>query len=155
MFSFQICLPGSCRDVHHCGLQLPLIPPAVYSKGLILNICIVDGSSERGEKDASKITTYPPGAVRFDCELRAVQVSCGFHHSGMLISFTLILRIQNQDGLLSLLDEEIKKMGLFLLCSGADGKWRCLHIRLWAAWAARTWRCQLQVCVGKNIWCSD
>ncbi|KAA8587942.1 hypothetical protein FQN60_001136 [Etheostoma spectabile] len=44
-----------------------------------------DGSSERGEKDASKITTYPPGAVRFDCELRAVQVSCGFHHSVVLM----------------------------------------------------------------------
>ena len=50
------------------------------------NICVLDGSSERGEKDASKITTYPPGAVRFDCELRAVQVSCGFHHSGRFIS---------------------------------------------------------------------
>uniref|UniRef100_A0A6Q2X7Z5 E3 ubiquitin-protein ligase MYCBP2 n=1 Tax=Esox lucius TaxID=8010 RepID=A0A6Q2X7Z5_ESOLU len=44
-----------------------------------------DGSSERGEKDASKITTYPPGAVRFDCEMRAVQVSCGFHHSVVLM----------------------------------------------------------------------
>ncbi|XP_043104372.1 E3 ubiquitin-protein ligase MYCBP2 isoform X5 [Puntigrus tetrazona] len=44
-----------------------------------------DGSSERGDKDASKITTYPPGAVRFDCELRAVQVSCGFHHSVVLM----------------------------------------------------------------------
>ncbi|XP_071888579.1 E3 ubiquitin-protein ligase MYCBP2 isoform X30 [Anas platyrhynchos] len=45
----------------------------------------MDGSGERGEKDASKITTYPPGAVRFDCELRAVQVSCGFHHSVVLM----------------------------------------------------------------------
>ncbi|XP_068785592.1 E3 ubiquitin-protein ligase MYCBP2 isoform X22 [Struthio camelus] len=44
-----------------------------------------DGSGERGEKDASKITTYPPGAVRFDCELRAIQVSCGFHHSVVLM----------------------------------------------------------------------
>ncbi|XP_046902595.1 E3 ubiquitin-protein ligase MYCBP2 isoform X13 [Hypomesus transpacificus] len=44
-----------------------------------------DGSSERGEKDASKITTYPPGAVRFDCEMRAAQVSCGFHHSVVLM----------------------------------------------------------------------
>ncbi|XP_046701598.1 E3 ubiquitin-protein ligase MYCBP2 isoform X8 [Silurus meridionalis] len=44
-----------------------------------------DGSSERGDKDASKITTYPPGAVRFDSELRAVQVSCGFHHSVVLM----------------------------------------------------------------------
>ncbi|XP_062389671.1 E3 ubiquitin-protein ligase MYCBP2 isoform X1 [Sardina pilchardus] len=44
-----------------------------------------DGSSERGDKDASKITTYPPGAVRFDCELRAAQVSCGFHHSVVLM----------------------------------------------------------------------
>ncbi|XP_074845195.1 E3 ubiquitin-protein ligase MYCBP2 isoform X7 [Carettochelys insculpta] len=44
-----------------------------------------DASGERGEKDASKITTYPPGAVHFDCELRAVQVSCGFHHSVVLM----------------------------------------------------------------------
>ncbi|KAL2081752.1 hypothetical protein ACEWY4_023605 [Coilia grayii] len=44
-----------------------------------------DGSSERGDKDASKITTYPPGAVRFDCELRAAQVCCGFHHSVVLM----------------------------------------------------------------------
>ncbi|KAM4795152.1 LOW QUALITY PROTEIN: E3 ubiquitin-protein ligase MYCBP2 [Rhinophrynus dorsalis] len=44
-----------------------------------------DESREQGEKDASKITTYPPGAVRFDCELRAVQVSCGFHHSVVLM----------------------------------------------------------------------
>ncbi|XP_035248710.1 E3 ubiquitin-protein ligase MYCBP2 isoform X4 [Anguilla anguilla] len=44
-----------------------------------------DRSSERGDKDASKITTYPPGAVRFDCEMRAVQVSCGFHHSVVLM----------------------------------------------------------------------
>nr|XP_006639089.1 PREDICTED: E3 ubiquitin-protein ligase MYCBP2 isoform X16 [Lepisosteus oculatus] len=44
-----------------------------------------DGSGDRGDKDASKITTYPPGAVRFDCELRAVQVSCGFHHSVVLM----------------------------------------------------------------------
>ncbi|XP_073711038.1 E3 ubiquitin-protein ligase MYCBP2 isoform X14 [Misgurnus anguillicaudatus] len=46
---------------------------------------LLDGSSERGDKDASKITTYPPGSVRFDCELRAVQVSCGFHHSVVLM----------------------------------------------------------------------
>lgn len=45
-------------------------------------LTLSDGSGDRGEKDASKITTYPPGSVRFDCELRAVQVSCGFHHSG-------------------------------------------------------------------------
>ncbi|XP_077200061.1 E3 ubiquitin-protein ligase MYCBP2 isoform X16 [Paroedura picta] len=44
-----------------------------------------DGSGDRSEKDTSKITTYPPGAVRFDCELRAVQVSCGFHHSVVLM----------------------------------------------------------------------
>ncbi|XP_064883646.1 E3 ubiquitin-protein ligase MYCBP2 isoform X5 [Oncorhynchus nerka] len=44
-----------------------------------------DGSSERGEKDASKITTYPPGAVLFDCEMTAVQVSCGLHHSVVLL----------------------------------------------------------------------
>uniref|UniRef100_A0A8C4T2S5 E3 ubiquitin-protein ligase MYCBP2 n=1 Tax=Erpetoichthys calabaricus TaxID=27687 RepID=A0A8C4T2S5_ERPCA len=44
-----------------------------------------DGSGERGDKDASKITTYPPGTVRFDCDLRAVQVSCGFHHSVVLM----------------------------------------------------------------------
>ncbi|RXM27520.1 E3 ubiquitin-protein ligase MYCBP2 [Acipenser ruthenus] len=46
---------------------------------------LLDGSGERGDKDASKITTYPPGAVRFDCALRAVQVSCGFHHSVVLM----------------------------------------------------------------------
>ncbi|KAE8626023.1 hypothetical protein XENTR_v10006480 [Xenopus tropicalis] len=45
----------------------------------------LDEGREQGEKDASKITTYPPGAVRFDCELRAVQVSCGFHHSVILM----------------------------------------------------------------------
>uniref|UniRef100_A0A8C2KZC1 RCR-type E3 ubiquitin transferase n=1 Tax=Cyprinus carpio TaxID=7962 RepID=A0A8C2KZC1_CYPCA len=39
-----------------------------------------DGSSERGDKDASKITTYPPGTVRFDCELRAVQAIVHVHH---------------------------------------------------------------------------
>ncbi|XP_041440248.1 E3 ubiquitin-protein ligase MYCBP2 isoform X6 [Xenopus laevis] len=44
-----------------------------------------DESREQNEKDASKITTYPPGTVRFDCELRAVQVSCGFHHSVILM----------------------------------------------------------------------
>ncbi|XP_055726868.1 E3 ubiquitin-protein ligase MYCBP2 isoform X16 [Salvelinus fontinalis] len=44
-----------------------------------------EGSSERGEKDVSKITTYPPGAVRFDCEMTAVQVSCGLHHSVVLL----------------------------------------------------------------------
>ncbi|XP_077339212.1 E3 ubiquitin-protein ligase MYCBP2 isoform X10 [Lithobates pipiens] len=44
-----------------------------------------DESREQGEKDASKITTYPPGTVRFDSELRAVQVSCGFHHSVVLM----------------------------------------------------------------------
>lgn len=75
MSTYAVC---SCR-----------CPPssAVYSKSLILNICVVDGSSECGEKDASKITTYPPGAVRFDCEMRAVQVSCGFHHSGGFMPF--------------------------------------------------------------------
>lgn len=45
----------------------------------------IDESREQGEKDASKITTYPPGTVRFDSELRAVQVSCGFHHSVVLM----------------------------------------------------------------------
>ncbi|KAG8452232.1 hypothetical protein GDO86_004144 [Hymenochirus boettgeri] len=44
-----------------------------------------DENREQGEKDASKITTYPPGIVRFDCEMRAVQVSCGFHHSVILM----------------------------------------------------------------------
>ncbi|XP_026561084.1 E3 ubiquitin-protein ligase MYCBP2 isoform X7 [Pseudonaja textilis] len=44
-----------------------------------------DGSGDRSEKDASKITTYPPGTVHFDCDLRAVQVSCGFHHSVVLM----------------------------------------------------------------------
>ncbi|XP_025027420.1 E3 ubiquitin-protein ligase MYCBP2 isoform X1 [Python bivittatus] len=44
-----------------------------------------DGSGDRSEKDASKITTYPPGTVHFDCDLRAVQISCGFHHSVVLM----------------------------------------------------------------------
>ncbi|MXQ93585.1 hypothetical protein E5288_WYG018908 [Bos mutus] len=57
----------------------------LYGKKLILVMYKKDGSGERGEKDASKITTYPPGSVRFDCELRAVQVSCGFHHSVVLM----------------------------------------------------------------------
>ncbi|XP_068123982.1 E3 ubiquitin-protein ligase MYCBP2 isoform X16 [Hyperolius riggenbachi] len=48
-------------------------------------ITLKDESREQGEKDASKITTYPPGSVRFDSELRAVQVSCGFHHSVVLM----------------------------------------------------------------------
>ncbi|XP_060681897.1 E3 ubiquitin-protein ligase MYCBP2 isoform X6 [Hemiscyllium ocellatum] len=44
-----------------------------------------DANGERGEKDASKITTYPPGALCLDYELQAVQVSCGFHHSVILM----------------------------------------------------------------------
>eukprot|EP00062_Callorhinchus_milii_P006572 gi/632947251/ref/XP_007888958.1/ PREDICTED: E3 ubiquitin-protein ligase MYCBP2 isoform X6 [Callorhinchus milii] len=44
-----------------------------------------DVNGERGDKDTSKIATYPPGAVHFDYELRAVQVSCGFHHSVILM----------------------------------------------------------------------
>uniref|UniRef100_A0A8C6XJD6 RCR-type E3 ubiquitin transferase n=1 Tax=Naja naja TaxID=35670 RepID=A0A8C6XJD6_NAJNA len=44
-----------------------------------------NGSGDRSEKDASKITTYPPGTVHFDCDLRAIQVSCGFHHSVVLM----------------------------------------------------------------------
>lgn len=68
----------------------PLDLPVLYFIHADFNICFADGSSERGEKDASKITTYPPGAVRFDCELRAVQVSCGFHHSGRFISIMTV-----------------------------------------------------------------
>lgn len=85
----------------------------MYSKDLILNFCIVDGSSERGEKDASKITTYPPGAVRFDCELRAVQVSCGFHHSGGFISFTRILRRKSNQSFI-FLSGQINILFLFM-----------------------------------------
>ncbi|XP_072434052.1 E3 ubiquitin-protein ligase MYCBP2 isoform X16 [Chiloscyllium punctatum] len=44
-----------------------------------------DANGERGEKDTSKITTYPPGALCLDYELQAVQVSCGFHHSVILM----------------------------------------------------------------------
>lgn len=44
-----------------------------------------------------------------------------------------------------------KQLGLFLLHSCADGKWRCLHIWLWAARAARPWRSQLQVCVKRRL----
>lgn len=69
-------------DIHLVS-RCPCLPftacPSTRAHSLF---CVTDGSSERGDKDASKITTYPPGALRFDCELRAVQVSCGFHHSG-------------------------------------------------------------------------
>lgn len=85
----QPCFPGLCRDLDLSGLTLLLHLTFVsFSTQTCWLECLpfVDGSSERGEKDASKITTYPPGAVRFDCELRAVQVSCGFHHSGTFIS---------------------------------------------------------------------
>ncbi|KPP60387.1 hypothetical protein Z043_121621, partial [Scleropages formosus] len=44
-----------------------------------------DGNSDRSDRDSGKITTYPPGAVHFSCELRAVQVSCGSHHSVVLL----------------------------------------------------------------------
>lgn len=74
---------------------------SVHSSNTTLLECIgynckflfIDGSGERGEKDASKITTYPPGAVRFDCELRAVQVSCGFHHSGKNKSMLIMAEV--------------------------------------------------------------
>lgn len=91
LLSLQLRFPGLYRDIHLCGLKLPQnltlsLSPCSLLKCTDSSVYLVDGSSERGEKDASKITTYPPGAVRFDCELRAVQVSCGFHHSGRLIS---------------------------------------------------------------------
>ncbi|XP_059502488.1 E3 ubiquitin-protein ligase MYCBP2 isoform X6 [Stegostoma tigrinum] len=44
-----------------------------------------DVNGERGEKDTSKITTYPPGALCLHYELQAAQVSCGFHHSVVLM----------------------------------------------------------------------
>ncbi|XP_072332294.1 E3 ubiquitin-protein ligase MYCBP2 isoform X19 [Scyliorhinus torazame] len=44
-----------------------------------------DANGERGDKDTSKITTYPPGALCLDYELQAIQVSCGFHHSVILM----------------------------------------------------------------------
>ncbi|XP_050828378.1 E3 ubiquitin-protein ligase MYCBP2 isoform X15 [Serinus canaria] len=65
--------------------RIRLSPAPLKHKRDKHKVFFVDGSGERGEKDASKITTYPPGAVRFDCELRAVQVSCGFHHSVVLM----------------------------------------------------------------------
>ncbi|KTF85427.1 hypothetical protein cypCar_00028935, partial [Cyprinus carpio] len=69
------------------SLHLSLSSSALYRPSTQAHtlFCVTDGSSERGDKDASKITTYPPGTVRFDCELRAVQVSCGFHHSVVLM----------------------------------------------------------------------
>ncbi len=72
-------LPLDIHLVSRCPCLPFTAPPSAQAHALF---CVTDGSSERGDKDASKITTYPPGAVRFDCELRAVQVSCGFHHSG-------------------------------------------------------------------------
>uniref|UniRef100_A0A8C9U137 RCR-type E3 ubiquitin transferase n=1 Tax=Scleropages formosus TaxID=113540 RepID=A0A8C9U137_SCLFO len=57
----------------------------------LTNLCdgilhsFVDGNSDRSDRDSGKITTYPPGAVHFSCELRAVQVSCGSHHSVVLL----------------------------------------------------------------------
>ncbi|XP_041054897.1 E3 ubiquitin-protein ligase MYCBP2 isoform X1 [Carcharodon carcharias] len=44
-----------------------------------------DANGERVDKDTSKITTYPPGALCLDYELQAIQVSCGFHHSVILM----------------------------------------------------------------------
>ncbi|XP_078077740.1 E3 ubiquitin-protein ligase MYCBP2 isoform X18 [Mustelus asterias] len=44
-----------------------------------------DANGERGDKDTSKIATYPPGALCLDYELQAIQVSCGFHHSVILM----------------------------------------------------------------------
>ncbi|XP_032812561.2 E3 ubiquitin-protein ligase MYCBP2 isoform X3 [Petromyzon marinus] len=47
-----------------------------------------EGDGEKGEKDASKTTTYPPGLLHFGFGLnepRAAQVSCGFHHSVVLM----------------------------------------------------------------------
>lgn len=44
---------------------------------------------------------------------------------------------------------QTNKLFIFV-CSCADGKWRRVHIWLWAAWAAWTWRCQLQVRVGEK-----
>lgn len=89
LFLPQLCFPGFCRDILLGSLKLLLLLNLTLCsllKCADFGVSLVDGSSERGEKDASKITTYPPGAVRFDCELRAVQVSCGFHHSGRLFS---------------------------------------------------------------------
>ncbi len=81
---------------HHLVSRCPCLPftarPSAQAHSLF---CVTDGSSERGDKDASKITTYPPGAVRFDCELRAVQVSCGFHHSGESRSHLTLLMWQD------------------------------------------------------------
>lgn len=73
--------------------SVSLLPAPSFSLHLTDDLfTFADGSSERGEKDASKITTYPPGAVLFDCEMTAVQVSCGLHHSGRspchFLSFT-------------------------------------------------------------------
>lgn len=91
LLSLHLCFPGPCRDIHTGELkyQLNSLFFPFLLKYAELSVCLTDGSSERGEKDASKITTYPPGAVRFDCELRAVQVSCGFHHSGKLVFLTV------------------------------------------------------------------
>lgn len=94
LFPPALFFRGLCRGFHLSGLKLLLnFTLCSVLKCADFSVCLIDGSSERGEKDASKITTYPPGAVRFDCELRAVQVSCGFHHSGGCFSLITITRL--------------------------------------------------------------
>lgn len=94
LFPPALFFRGLCRGFHLSGLKLLLnFTLCSVLKCADFSVCLIDGSSERGEKDASKITTYPPGAVRFDCELRAVQVSCGFHHSGGYFSLLSLLAL--------------------------------------------------------------
>lgn len=94
LFPPALFFRGLCSGFHLSGLKLLLnFTLCSVLKCADFSVCLIDGSSERGEKDASKITTYPPGAVRFDCELRAVQVSCGFHHSGGCFSLITITRL--------------------------------------------------------------
>lgn len=38
-----------------------------------------------------------------------------------------------------------------LVYSGAYGEWRCLHVWVWSARAARTWGCQLQVFLSDDL----
>uniref|UniRef100_A0A673N0T5 RCR-type E3 ubiquitin transferase n=1 Tax=Sinocyclocheilus rhinocerous TaxID=307959 RepID=A0A673N0T5_9TELE len=78
----SLTAPGFTGSISSLTVLVCPLPSVQQAHALF---CVTDGSSERGDKDASKITTYPPGAVHFDCELRAVQVSCGFHHSVVLM----------------------------------------------------------------------
>lgn len=89
--------------------------------------------------------------------LWGLTVSCELYRSAVVFiiqvgSFLspVFLKITNQDYRHLFLRTD-KQFRLFLLHSCADGKWRRLHIRLWAARTARPWRSQLQVRVKRSL----